>query len=154
MGECPRCGGRMRVLAPTRWKLRRAVRIVNETLAELGLEKHPDKTFIGRAAKGFDFLGYRLSPKGLAVAKQTLERFAERAARLQERERVGRAPSGALGAYVAALAVLGDGRVGDVQGCTRRGSQLGAEGWRDLGALRPDGSPVRDGPFGLRQRLP
>jgi hypothetical protein len=67
---------------------------VNETLAALGLEKHPDKTFIGRVAKGFDFLGYRLSPKGLAVAKQTWDRFVERAVRLQERERTGRAPPG------------------------------------------------------------
>ena len=88
------------VLAPTRWKLRRAVRIVNQALAELGLAKHPDKTFIGRAAKGFGFLGYRLSPQGLSVAKQTRERFAERAARLQERERAEREPPGALGALV------------------------------------------------------
>ena len=90
----------------TRWKLRRAVRIVNETLAALGLEKHPDKTFIGRAAKGFDFLGYRLSPKGLAVAKQTRQRFVERAVRLQERERSGRAPPGALGPRVSEVSVL------------------------------------------------
>jgi hypothetical protein len=68
-----------------------------ETLAALGLEKHPDKTYIGRVAKGFDFLGYRLSPKGLAVAPQTRERFAARAARLQ---RAGRKPPGTLGAYV------------------------------------------------------
>jgi len=65
------------VLAPTRWKLRRAVRELNETFAALGLDKHPDKTFIGRVAKGFDFLGYHFGPKGLMVAKQTLQRFAE-----------------------------------------------------------------------------
>jgi len=88
------------VLAPTRWKLRRAVRIVNECLAALGLEKHPDKTFIGRVGRGFDFLGYRLGPHGLRLAEQTWQRFAQRAARLQERERDGRAPRGALGAYV------------------------------------------------------
>jgi hypothetical protein len=29
--------------------LRRAVRRVNQTLAELKVEPHPDKTFIGRA---------------------------------------------------------------------------------------------------------
>ncbi len=29
------------ILAPTRWKLRRAIRLVNETLAELKLEQHP-----------------------------------------------------------------------------------------------------------------
>ena len=66
----------------------------------LWLERHADKTFVGRAAKGFDFLGYRLSPKGLTVGKQTRQRFALRAARLQERERSGRAPPGALGVYV------------------------------------------------------
>jgi hypothetical protein len=47
-----------------------------------------------------DFLGYRLSPQGLSVAAQTLGRFAERAARLYEQERAGRAPPGALGAYL------------------------------------------------------
>ncbi len=45
------------VLAPTRWKLRRAVKAVNQVLDGLDLEKHPDKTFIGRIEKGFDFLG-------------------------------------------------------------------------------------------------
>jgi hypothetical protein len=36
------------ILAPTRWSLRRAVRVVIETLRELRVEQHPDKTFIGR----------------------------------------------------------------------------------------------------------
>jgi hypothetical protein len=36
------------ILAPTRRRLRRAVRMVNETLRELRVERHPDKTFIGR----------------------------------------------------------------------------------------------------------
>ncbi len=42
------------VLAPTRWRLRKAV---NEILDSLGLLKHPDKTFVGRTERGFDFLG-------------------------------------------------------------------------------------------------
>ncbi len=46
------------ILAPTRWKLRGAVRLVNQTLAELKLEQHPDKTFIGRVSRGFDFLSF------------------------------------------------------------------------------------------------
>ena len=29
----------------------------------LNLEKHPDKTFIGRVEKGFDFLGYHFGPE-------------------------------------------------------------------------------------------
>ena len=37
------------ILAPTRWQLRRAVKAVNQALGALSLEKHPDKTFIGRS---------------------------------------------------------------------------------------------------------
>ncbi len=38
------------------------------SIIELKLEKHPDKTFIGRIEKGFDFLGYHFSPEGLSMA--------------------------------------------------------------------------------------
>jgi RNA-directed DNA polymerase len=41
------------ILAPTRWSLRRAVRIVNETLRELRVEQHPDKTFIVMQSSGY-----------------------------------------------------------------------------------------------------
>ena len=41
------------VQAPTRWKLRRAIKTVNQTLNELKLGKHPDKTSIGRLERGF-----------------------------------------------------------------------------------------------------
>ncbi len=75
------------VLAPTRWKLRRAVRAINRVLQRLGLEKHPDKTFVGRGERGFDFLGYRFSPDGLGIAAPTARRFVERATQLYEQER-------------------------------------------------------------------
>jgi hypothetical protein len=42
------------VLAPTRWKLRAAIRAVNEVMANLLVKQHPDKTIIGRIARGFD----------------------------------------------------------------------------------------------------
>ena len=82
------------MLAPARWKLRTAIRIVNEKLAQLKVEQHPDKTFIGRISRGFDFLGYRFRSEGLiGVARQTVERFVERATRLYEQgadiERIG-----------------------------------------------------------------
>ena len=51
----------MLVLSPTRWKLKRAVKRLNEVFNDLKLEKHPDKTFIGRIEKGFDFLGYHFA---------------------------------------------------------------------------------------------
>jgi hypothetical protein len=44
-------------LAPSRWKLRRAMKAVNEVLGTLRLEKHSDKTSIGCIERGFDFLG-------------------------------------------------------------------------------------------------
>jgi hypothetical protein len=73
------------VLAPTRWKLRAAVRAVNEMLRELKVEQHPDKTFIGRIAKGFNFLGYDFGPAGLTgVAAATMQKFAKRIDRLYE----------------------------------------------------------------------
>ena len=88
------------VLAPTRWKLREAVKEVNEMLRSLRLEKHPDKTFIGRIEKGFDFLAYHFSRDGLRVAKKTMKNFVERAVQLYEQERSGRSGPDPLGQYV------------------------------------------------------
>ncbi len=34
-----------------------AVKAVNEVLGSLCLLKHPDKAFVGRTERGFDFLG-------------------------------------------------------------------------------------------------
>ncbi len=51
------------------------------------MEKHPDKTFIGRIEKGFDFLGFHFSRDGLTVAKKTVERFVARATRPYEQDR-------------------------------------------------------------------
>ncbi len=58
---------------------------MNETLAELKLQQHPDKTFIGRVSRGFDFLGYLFTPAGLEVAPSAVERCVERVSRLYER---------------------------------------------------------------------
>jgi RNA-directed DNA polymerase len=81
------------VIAPTRWKLRSAVRIVNATLNVLKVEQHPDKTFIGRVERGFDFLGYFLKPGVLRVSRGTFVRFTERITQLYEQgagiERIG-----------------------------------------------------------------
>ena len=88
------------ILSPTRWKLRAAVRAVNEVLASLRLAKHPDKTTIGRIENGFDFLGYHFGPEGLTMAKQTLVNFIDKASRLYEQERMGASAPEALGMYV------------------------------------------------------
>jgi RNA-directed DNA polymerase len=48
---------------------------LNQTFAELKISLHPDKTFIGRIDKGFDFLGYRFGRGALRLSPATLERF-------------------------------------------------------------------------------
>ena len=84
------------ILAPTRWKLKKAVRVLNRTFNELKLEQHPDKTLIGRVERGFEFLGYYLKPNCLAVSEKTVGRFIERASRLYEQG----ADNARIGQYV------------------------------------------------------
>ncbi len=69
-------------------------------LGSLCLLKHPDKTFIGRIERGFDFLGYHFGTDGISVAKKTVENFVARAIWLYEQER--REPFGSprFGSYV------------------------------------------------------
>jgi len=68
--------------APTRWKLRAVVKKTNMTIGQLKLTKHPDKTFIGRASRGIDFLGYHLTPTELTMSKAALQRRDANIARL------------------------------------------------------------------------
>jgi len=67
-------------------------------MADLQVEKHPDKTFIGCISRGFDFLGYWFSTKGLGIARKTWERFVERVTRRYEQGEG--ADEVCLGAYV------------------------------------------------------
>jgi hypothetical protein len=72
------------VLAPTRWKLRAAIREVNEVMARCKVKQHPAKTYIGRVGNGFDFLGYAFSPEGLGVAARSVGHLAAHVTRLYE----------------------------------------------------------------------
>ena len=96
------------VLAPTRAKLRGAVRAVNEVLSALRLEKHPDKTFIGKIERGFDFLGYRFGAAVLQLAQATIAKFVEQATRLYEQGRRERRKGSGAWAICSALARLGE----------------------------------------------
>ena len=78
----------------------------------LRLEKHPDETFIGRIEKGFDFLGFHFSRDGLRVAKASIRKFVERAARLYEQDR--KEPSGSP----SWVCMSGDGLVGPQRLCS------------------------------------
>ena len=77
---------------------------MNQISSTLKVEKHPDKTFIGKIEKGFDFLGYHFSRKALELAEKTLERNALHIVRLYEQLRKKKATSiemaSTLGLYV------------------------------------------------------
>ena len=47
------------ILAPTRWKIRKAMALVQATLSRLHLATHSDKTFIGRVTRGFSRFDHR-----------------------------------------------------------------------------------------------
>jgi hypothetical protein len=55
------------------------------TQNKLTLKVHPDKRDIGRTNKGFDFLGYHISPKRKRLpARRTLNRLLSHLRQLQE----------------------------------------------------------------------
>lgn len=60
------------VLTRARWQLRRAVRTLNQVFNALRVEQHPGKTFIGRIARGFDFLGCHFGAGVLKIAAKTI----------------------------------------------------------------------------------
>ena len=73
------------IFSPTRHKLKAALRSMYRILEQLKLTVHPDKRYIGKTHRGFDFLGYRIHPdRKLRPAVQSLNRLLERSRRLQE----------------------------------------------------------------------
>jgi RNA-directed DNA polymerase len=60
------------VLAKTRWHLRKAVKTVNQHFNLLKVAQAPDKTFIAKISRGWDFLGYHFDGKQLTVAAKTV----------------------------------------------------------------------------------
>lgn len=77
---------------------------MNECFNQLKVEQHPDKTFIGRIEKGFDFLGYHFSRESLRVADITVKKHVERINQLYEQQKTKKATSEemalVLGLYV------------------------------------------------------
>ncbi len=88
------------ILAPTRWKLRRVVKVLNVGFTALKLKKHPDKTFIGKTNRGFDFLGYHFRLQELSVANITWNKFVARLNRLYEQKKTSADCDVFLGEYV------------------------------------------------------
>ncbi len=81
------------IMTKTRWQNRRAVKLLNQWFNALKVEQHPDKTFIGRIDKGFDFLGYHFSRNPLQLAEITVKKHLERMHRLYEQQKIKKATS-------------------------------------------------------------
>jgi RNA-directed DNA polymerase len=75
------------VFAKTRWHLRRAVIRVNQHFNQLKVEQAPDKTFIDKISKGFDFLGYQFGKEKLRGSNRTLENHIRRLTQLYEQKK-------------------------------------------------------------------
>jgi hypothetical protein len=60
------------VLAPSHWKLRKAVRVVNQTLNGLQLEKHPEKTLSAKSSGGLSFWAITFTQARLPLPKRQL----------------------------------------------------------------------------------
>ena len=71
----------------TRWHNRRVIQLLNQQFNELKIKQHPNKTFIGKIERGFDFLGYHFSRQPLTLAAKTVSRHVERWHRLYEQQR-------------------------------------------------------------------
>jgi hypothetical protein len=72
------------IMQKKRHGLRKSVKLVYTVLNALGMHTHPDKTFIGKGNKGFDFLGFAIRPTGLTVSDAALSRRDKKIARLYE----------------------------------------------------------------------
>ncbi|MEZ5537821.1 MAG: hypothetical protein R3F02_19635 [Thiolinea sp.] len=53
-------------------------------LKSFKVDKHPDKTFIGRVKKGFDFLGFRITPTTIQPSAASVSRRDRKVTRLYE----------------------------------------------------------------------
>ncbi|WP_050567161.1 reverse transcriptase domain-containing protein [Vibrio owensii] len=47
------------MFSQTRWPIRRAIKRLHKTLTHWDLTLHPEKTYIGRTSKGFDWMGFQ-----------------------------------------------------------------------------------------------
>jgi RNA-directed DNA polymerase len=75
------------IVCHKRWQLKRALVLMYRVLNDLGLQVHPDKRFIGRCERGFDFLGYQFQPgRKLRPSLVSRRRCLTNARRLYERE--------------------------------------------------------------------
>ncbi len=86
------------IFCKTRYVLRKIIKQVYGILDKLKLKLAYTKTYIGKAQKGFDFLGYTIEAEthSVSLSKTTRQRFHQRLQRLYEQ----RAAKARVAAYV------------------------------------------------------
>ena len=62
----------------TKKKLRKIIKTIHEITKKIGLKLVKNKTYIGELSKGFDFLGYRIFPQEIHIAKTSYQRMIEK----------------------------------------------------------------------------
>ncbi|CAI1689238.1 Retron-type reverse transcriptase [Serratia fonticola] len=76
------------IMTKTRWSLRRHVKALNGHFEKLSFHQHPDKTYVGQLAKGFDWMGAQLGRAGLqGIAPRALTNHRTKVRRLYEQTR-------------------------------------------------------------------
>ena len=82
------------IFCKNRWDLRDTVKKVYAVLYALKVEVAPDKTYLGKAQKGFDFLGKRIHPTGILPSASALSPLHTKTVRLYEQgastQRIGK----------------------------------------------------------------
>ncbi len=68
------------VLTKSKTMLRKIIKKTHHVLNTLHLTMHPNKTYIGKIQKGFNFLGYYYQPSTLLPSLESIRRFHERSA--------------------------------------------------------------------------
>jgi hypothetical protein len=72
------------IFCNNRWDLRKVVKQVYAVLHALRVTVAEDKSYIGKASKGFDFLGKRILPIGVLPSQAALSRMQKNTVRLIE----------------------------------------------------------------------
>lgn len=73
------------IAVKTKTQLRRMVKKMHQVMHRLKFKLAHAKTFIGKSARGFDFLGYRIAAQGIiGIAERSIQKHNERKAALYE----------------------------------------------------------------------
>ena len=74
------------ILTKTRWHLRKAIKKLNQFFNQFSIVQHPDKTFIGKIDKDFDWMGFQITMQGIvAIAPRSMDKLIIKLAQLYER---------------------------------------------------------------------